>query len=149
MTKFLIHFSLILCISILADDHIDEDTKFSECQGKVANYYLSNLVDGGSVEGWLKAAAMHEKYYTNRGFEVEVLTEMQYSVDEDGNVSDKFVSLDTLVVWNSLSARNEFQTYLDNRSSEQVNRDEKEFSAFVNLYEKNTKIAERKRLCML
>ena len=92
---------------------------------------------------------MHEKYYINRGFEVEVLTEMQYSVDEDGNVSDKFVSLDTLVVWNSLSARNEFQTYLDNRSSEQVNRDEKEFSAFVNLYEKNTKIAERKRLCML
>ena len=134
---------------ILADDHIDANAKFSECQGKVANYYLSNLVDGGSVEGWLKAAAMHEKYYTNRGFEVEVLTEMQYSVDEDGNVSDKFVSLDTLVVWNSLSARNEFQTYLDNRSSEQVNRDEKEFSAFVNLYEKNTKIAERKRLCML
>ena len=149
MTKFLIQFSLIFCISILADDHIDANAKFSECQGKVANYYLSNLVDSGSVEGWLKAAAIHEKYYTNRGFEVEVLTEMQYSVDEDGNVSDKFVSLDTLVVWNSLSARNEFQTYLDNRSSEQVNRDEKEFSAFVNLYEKNTKIAERKRLCML
>ena len=149
MTKFLIQFSLIFCISILADDHIDANAKFSEFQGKVANYYLSNLIDGGSVEGWLKAAAMHEKYYTNRGFEVEVLTEMQYSVDEDGNVSDKFVSLDTLVVWNSLSARNEFQTYLDNRSSEQVNRDEKEFSAFVNLYEKNTKIAERKRLCML
>jgi hypothetical protein len=74
---------------------------------------------------------------------------MQYSVDEDGNVSDKFVSLDTLVVWNSLSARNEFQKYLDNRSSEQVEKDEKEFSAFVNLYEKNTKVTERKRLCML
>ena len=149
MTKFLIQFSLIFCISILANDHIDANAKFSECQGKVANYYLSNLVDGGSVEGWLNAAAMHEKYYTNRGFEVEVLTEMQYSVDEDGNVSDKFTSLDTLVVWNSLSARNEFQTYLDNRSSEQVERDEKEFSAFVNLYEKNTKVTERKRLCML
>ena len=149
MAKFFIQFSLIFCISIMADDHTDANAKFSECQGKVANYYLSNLVDGGSVEGWLKAAAMHEKYYNDRNFEVEVLTEMQYSVDEDGNVSDKFVSLDTLVVWNSLSARNEFQTYLDNRSSEQVNRDEKEFSAFVNLYEKNTKIAERKRLCML
>ena len=74
---------------------------------------------------------------------------MQYSVDEDGNVSDKFVSLDTLVVWNSLSARNEFQKYLDNRGSEQVEKDEKEFSAFVNLYEKNTKVTERKRLCML
>ena len=58
MTKFLIQFSLIFCISILADDHIDANAKFSECQGKVANYYLSNLVDGGSVEGWLKAAAM-------------------------------------------------------------------------------------------
>ena len=149
MTKFLIQFSLIFCISILADDHIDANAKFSECQGKVANYYLSNLVDGGSVEGWLNAAAMHEKYYTNRGFEVEVLTEMQYSVDEDGNVSDKFVSLDTLVVWESLSARNEFQKYLDNRSSQQTERDEKEFSAFVNLYEKNTKVTERKRLCIL
>ena len=74
---------------------------------------------------------------------------MQYSVDEDGNVSDKFVSLDTLVVWESLIARNEFQKYLDNRSSEQTERDEKEFSAFVNLYEKNTKVTERKRLCML
>ena len=107
MTKFLIQFSLILCISILADDHIDADAKFSECQGKVANYYLSNLVDGGSVEGWLKAAAMHEKYYTNRGFEVEVLTEMQYSVDEDGNVSDKFVSLDTCLLYTSPSPRDE------------------------------------------
>ena len=74
---------------------------------------------------------------------------MQYSVDEDGNVSDKFVSLDTLVVWESLSARSEFQKYLDNRSSEQTERDEKEFSAFVNLYEKNTKVTERKRLCIL
>ncbi len=43
MTKFLIQFSLIFCISILADDHIDANAKFSECQGKVANYYLSNL----------------------------------------------------------------------------------------------------------
>ena len=53
MTKFLIQFSLIFCISILADDHIDANAKFSECLGKEANYYLSNLVDGGSVEGWL------------------------------------------------------------------------------------------------
>ena len=43
MTKFLIQFSLIFCISILADDHIDANAKFSECQGKVANYYLSNF----------------------------------------------------------------------------------------------------------
>ena len=141
--------NLLLSFSIIASLELEANAKFSECQGKVANYYLSNLVDGGSVEGWLKAAAMHEKYYNNRNFKVEVLTEMQYSVDEDGNVSDKFVSLDTLVVWNSLSARNEFQKYLDNRSSKQVEKDEKEFSAFVNLYEKNTKVTERKRLCML
>ena len=141
--------NLLFSFSIIASLELEANAKFSECQGKVANYYLSNLVDGGSVEGWLKAAAMHEKYYNNRNFKVEVLTEMQYSVDEDGNVSDKFVSLDTLVVWNSLSARNEFQKYLENRSSEQVEKDEKEFSAFVNLYEKNTKVTERKRLCML
>ena len=141
--------NLLFSFSIIASLELEANAKFSECQGKVANYYLSNLVDGGSVEGWLKAAAMHEKYYNDRNFKVEVLTEMQYSVDEDGNVSDKFVSLDTLVVWNSLSARNEFQKYLDNRSSEQVEKDEKEFSAFVNLYEKNTKVTERKRLCML
>ena len=141
--------NLLFSFSIIASQELEANAKFSECQGKVANYYLSNLVDGGSVEGWLKAAAMHEKYYNDRNFKVEVLTEMQYSVDEDGNVSDKFVSLDTLVVWNSLSARNEFQKYLENRSSEQVEKDEKEFSAFVNLYEKNTKVTERKRLCML
>ena len=141
--------NLLLSFSIIASLELEANAKFSECQGKVANYYLSNLVDGGTVEGWLKAAAMHEKYYNDRNFKVEVLTEMQYSVDEDGNVSDKFVSLDTLVVWNSLSARNEFQKYLENRSSEQVEKDEKEFSAFVNLYEKNTKVTERKRLCML
>ena len=141
--------NLLLSFSIIASLELEANAKFSECQGKVANYYLSNLVDGGTVEGWLKAAAMHEKYYNDRNFKVEVLTEMQYSVDEDGNVSDKFVSLDTLVVWNSLSARNEFQKYLENRSSEQVEKDEKEFSSFVNLYEKNTKVTERKRLCML
>ena len=92
---------------------------------------------------------MHQKYYDDRKFEVEVLTELQYSVDENGNTSDNFVSLDTLVVWDSLSARNQFQNYLNNRNSKQIEKDEKDYSAFVDLYEKNTKITKRKRLCML
>ena len=149
MAKIFTLISLILCFSIFAEDKTKETAKFSECEGKVANYYLSNLVDGGSIEGWLKAADMHQKYYDDRKFEVEVLTELQYSVDEDGNTSDNFVSLDTLVVWDSLSARNQFQNYLNNRSLKQIEKDEKDYSAFVDLYEKNTKITDRKRLCML
>ena len=149
MAKIFTLIYLILCFSIFAEDKTKETAQFSECEGKVANYYLSNLVDGGSIEGWLKAADMHQKYYDYRKFEVEVLTELQYSVDEDGNTSDNFVSLDTLVVWDSLSARNQFQNYLNNRNSKQIEKDEKDYSAFVDLYEKNTKITERKRLCML
>ena len=62
--------NLLLSFSIIASLELEANAKFSECQGKVANYYLSNLVDGGSVEGWLKAAAMHEKYYNDRNFKV-------------------------------------------------------------------------------
>ena len=35
--------------------HHEKSYKFSDCDGKVANYYVSKLISGGTVEGFLEA----------------------------------------------------------------------------------------------
>ena len=34
--------------------HHENSHKFSDCDGKVANYYVSKLIAGGTVKGFLK-----------------------------------------------------------------------------------------------
>ena len=48
---------LLLTFSIFsfADDH-RISTDFSDCDGKVVNYYVSKIISGGSVDGMMKAS---------------------------------------------------------------------------------------------
>ena len=59
---------LLLTFSIFsfADDH-RISTDFSDCDGKVVNYYVSKIVSGGSVEGMMKASKMHQNFYDEQG----------------------------------------------------------------------------------
>ena len=144
------HILIFLFISFFAlSDHHELSTKYSECKGKVANYYVAELTENGSVEGWYKAAKMHQKYYSDRGAKAKVYPSMQYQIDEERNTNDDLYRVSTLVVWDSQEAWAEFRTYLDNRSAGQIEKDDQEYNAFVELYNKNNRVTAQRRLCML
>ena len=92
---------------------------------------------------------MHQKYYADRNAKVAVYPSMQYRVDEENNTVDELSRVSTTVVWESQEAWNEFREYLNNRSEAQVALDDKEYQAFVDMYDKNNEITDRRRLCML
>ncbi len=54
---------LLLTFSIFsfADDH-RISTDFSDCDGKVVNYYVSKIVSGGSVDGMMKAFIVFQQW---------------------------------------------------------------------------------------
>ena len=143
-----ISFLLVLSFFVLSDHH-KLSTKYSECQGKVANYYVAEITDEGSVKGWYKAAKMHQKYYADRNAKVKVYPSMQYRVDEENNTVDELFRVSTTVVWESQEAWNDFRDYLNNRSEAQAALDDEEYQAFVSLYDKNNEVTARRRLCML
>ena len=75
--KYLLTTIAIISFSALADDH-KSLPKPNECEGSPANYYVAKLNEGGTIEGWLNAAKMHQAYYKERGFDVKVIPSIQY-----------------------------------------------------------------------
>ena len=49
------------------------------------SYYVAKLIEGGTIEGWLNATKMHQAYYKDRGFDVEVVPSIQYLPSEENN----------------------------------------------------------------
>ena len=90
---------LLLTFSMFsfADDH-SIPTDFSDCDGKVVNYYVSKIISGGSVEGLMKASKMHQNFYDEQGANVKVYPALQYLRNDDGT-EEKLHRVSTMVVW--------------------------------------------------
>jgi len=141
---------LLLTFSIFsfADDHqISSD--YSDCEGKVVNYYVSKLVSGGSVEGMMKAIKMHRKFYEDRGADVKVYPALQYLRNDDGGTTEKLHRVSTMVVWDSVSAWSKWRESINTLSESDRAAADKEYSAFVAMYNKNTEVVAERRWCML
>ena len=121
--------------------HHENSHKFSDCDGKVANYYVSKLIAGGTVKGFLKAIKMHQKYYSSRGSKAKVVPLIQYERTETEN--EEIFRVSSMVIYPSLKDRTEWITR-DDFSEE----DNEEFSAFIEIYNKNTEITDRKLVCI-
>ena len=95
---------LLLTFSIFsfADDH-RISTDFSDCDGKVVNYYVSKIISGGSVEGVMKASKMHQNFYDEQGANVKVYPALQYLRNDDGT-EETLHRVSTMVVWDSINA---------------------------------------------
>ena len=141
---------LLLTFSIFsfADDHqISSD--YSDCEGKVVNYYVSKLVSGGSVEGMMRATKMHRKFYEDRGANVKVYPALQYLRNDDGGTTEKLHRVSTMVVWDSVSAGSKWRESINTLSESDRAKLDKEYSAFVAMYNKNTEVVAERRWCML
>ncbi|MDB3997132.1 hypothetical protein N9458_03815 [Gammaproteobacteria bacterium] len=144
--KYLITTLAIIAFNVHANDHKNLP-KPSDCQGSPANYYVSKLIKGGTIKGWLNVTKMHEAYYRDRGFDVEVIPAIQYLPSEDDSgPSEEIFRLSTQVIHKSLSEQERWWNWSQNKRTES---DVKERDAFVAEYDKNNEVTARRFLCIL
>ena len=140
---------LLLTFSMFsfADDHTIS-TDFSDCDGKVVNYYVSKIIPGGSIEGVMKASKMHQNFYDRQSVNVKVYPALQYLRNEEGT-EEKLHRVSTMVIWESVSAWSEWRDSIESLSAEERNKADKNYNAFVAEYNKNTEVVAERRWCML
>ncbi|NCV46160.1 MAG: hypothetical protein EBX13_05190 [Proteobacteria bacterium] len=144
--KYLITTLAIIAFNVHANDHKNLP-KPSECKGSPANYYVAKLIEGGSLNGWLKATKMHEAYYQDRGFDVKVVPSIQYLPNEEnGGPSDDVFRISTHVIYKNVS---EVERWSEWNNTERTESDEKDYDAFVAEYDKNNEVTAKRFLCML
>ena len=140
--KYLLTILAVISFSVFADDH-KSLPKPSECMGKPANYYVAKLTKNGTIEGVLNASSLHEAFYKNRGYKVEVVPSIQYLRNEDGVPSEEVFRLSTHVIFP------DSETASNWRARERTQKDKNEYDFYVNEYNKNSEVTTSRFLCIL
>ena len=140
--KYLLTTLAVISFSVFADDHKNLP-KPSECKGKPANYYVSKLTKNGTIEGVLNASSLHEAFYKNRGYEVEVVPSIQYLRNVDGVPSDEIFRLSTHVIFPNAETASKW------RERDRTQKDKDEYDFYVNEYNKNSELTTSRFLCIL
>ena len=140
--KYLFIFLITITAFSVFSAHHEKSYNFSDCEGQVGNLYVSEILESGTVEGFKKAVKLHQKFYKDRGFDVQVKANIEY--ERDGNETTEEPSrLTTVVIFPSLEAQGLW------RNREFTEQDQKDFNAFVDIYNENTKVVIRKSNCYL
>ena len=124
----------------VASMHHENSHNFSDCNGPVGILYVSEIL--GTVGGFKKAVDLHQKFYTDRGYDVKVNANIEYNRDEDGTTEEPS-RLVTVVMFPSLEVQNQFM------NREITDQDQEDYDSFVEIYNKNTKVVVRKSNCYL
>jgi len=130
-----------------ADDH-KMSSDFSDCEGKIANYYVAKINKGGTVEGWLEASKMHQKFYKDRGSDIMIIPMMQYKRDDDGNTIDELYRVSTMVV-GSQDSWSKWRDIRNNQTDAEAKTSQAEYDAYVALYDKHNTLTAQRRVCIL
>lgn len=136
---------LLLIISMIS---YSAPSDFSECKGKEGNYYVAKFTKNGTAEGWLKAAKMHQKFYKERGSDILVVPMLQYKRDSEGNVTDKVHRITSMVIGSQESWK-KWRELRDNQSDKEAAKSQKEYDAYVSLYNRHTELTVQRKLCIL
>ena len=107
------------------------------------SYYVAKLTKNGTIEGVLNASSLHEAFYKNRGYKVEVVPSIQYLRNEDGVPSDEVFRLSTHVIFP------DSETASNWRERERTQKDKDEYDFYVNEYNKNSEVTTSRFLCIL
>jgi len=140
--KYLCIFLITINTCSVFSAHHEKSYNFSDCEGEVGNLYVSEMLESGTVMGFKKAVKLHQKFYKDRGIDVQVKANIEY--ERDGNeTTDQPSRLTTVVVFPSLKVQGLWQ------NREFTEQDQKDFNAFVEIYNANTKVTVRKSICYL
>ena len=138
--KYLFIFLITINTCSVFSAHHEKSYNFSDCEGEVGNLYVSEMLESGTVKGFKKAVKLHQKFYKDRGIDVQVKANIEY--ERDGNeTTDQPSRLTTVVVFPSLKVQGLWQ------NREFTEQDQKDFNAFVEIYNANTKVTVRKSIC--
>ena len=140
--KYLLTTIAMISFSVIADDHKNLP-KPGDCEGKPANYYVAKLTKNGTIDGVLNASNLHEAFYKNRGYDVEVVPSIQYLRDENGVPSDEIFRLSTHVIFPDSKTASKW------RERERTQKDRDEYNFYVNEYNKNSEVTTSRFLCIL
>ena len=140
--KTLFMFLTALISLSLASMHHENPSNFSECKGQVGNLYVSKILENGTVEGFKTAVSLHQKFYTDRGFEVQVIPRIVYEIKENETLEELF-RVNNVVVFPNHKVREQWG------KREFTEKDQKDFNAFLQIYNKNTEVVVRRSVCYL
>ena len=140
--KYLFVFLITITAFSVFSAHDEKSYNFSDCEGQVGNLYVSEILESGTVEGFKKAVKLHQKFYKDRGFDVQVKANIEYERDGD-ETTEEPSRLTTVVIFPRLEAQGLW------RNREFTEQDQKDFNAFVDIYNANTKVVVRKSNCYL
>ena len=140
--RILLFLGLFLTSLTVFPMHHENSYQFSDCQGEVGNLYISNMLETGSVSGFKQAVKQHQEFYNSRDLNVRVIPGIQYERNDQGTI-EEIHSLTTMVIFPSKEDREEW------RNRDFTEKDQKEFDAFVTLYNKNNKVEDTKSVCFL
>ena len=140
--KYLFIFLITINTCSVFSAHHEKSYNFSDCEGEVGNLYVSEMLESGTVKGFKKAVKLHQKFYKDRGFNVQVKANIEYERDGNGTTEEPS-RLTTVVIFPSLDVQSLWQ------NREFTEQDQKDFNAFVEIYNANTKVTVRKSICYL
>jgi hypothetical protein len=90
---------------------------------------------------------MHQAYYKDRGFNVNIVPSIQYLPDDENNgPEDKIFRLSTHVIHPSRAEQEKFWNW---NQKERTDSDIKARAAFIAEYDKNNEVTARRYLCIL
>ena len=140
--KYLFTFLITITAFSVFSAHHEKSYNFSECEGAVGNLYVSDILESGTVKGFKKAVKLHQKFYNDRGFDVQVKANIEY--ERDGKeTTEEHSRLNTVVIFPSQEVHGLWQ------NREFTEQDQNDFNAFVDIYNANTKVVVRKSNCYL
>ena len=135
-------FTITLISSFLASMHHENSNNFAECKGKVGNLYVSKIPKSGTVQGFKTAVNLHQKFYTDRGYDVRVIPRIVYEREENVTIEKPF-RFNTVVIFPSMKVREQWG------KKEFTEKDQKEFNAFLDIYNENSEVVLRRSVCYL
>jgi hypothetical protein len=121
--KYLLTTIAIISFSVFADNHKNLP-KPDDCEGKPANYYVAKLTKNGTIDGVLNASSLHETFYKDRGYVVEVIPST-HVIFPDSKTASKW------------------------RERERTQKDRDEYNFYVNEYNKNSEVTTSRFICIL
>jgi hypothetical protein len=138
---------LFVCLTAIsafsiASAHHEKSYNFSDCEGQVGNLYVSEILESGTVDGFKKAADLHQKFYNDRGFDVKVNANIEYNRDGE-KTTEEPSRLTTVVMFPSLEVQNQWM------NREFNDEDQDDFNSFLEIYNENTIVVIRKSNCYL
>ncbi len=143
-------FPVLLCIVVFAAPVLTATStaasstdvaSFDQCQGPVSSWRENELVEGGSLAGFLEATQDHQAWLDGKGLDVRIRTWTAFEPVPEEERPGKLVAFGSEVVYPSYDA------FDDVMSAREADRDEA-YEAFAQKYRDNTAIKAYRLVCL-